>query len=1126
MIFLLGNLLPQPLVRQKIFRAMKLITFLIFSGIMQLNAAVYSQNTFTMNESRATVREMFRKIEKTSHYTIFYRQDQVKLDQQVNVLAENSPIETVMKQVLQDQPLTFEVMENMVIIKPLATESAQQGTISGTITDEKGEPLIGASVLVKGTTSGASTDVQGRFTLRVTTTGNVTLVVKYIGFQPKEVAAQVGQNGLKIALNPEASALSEVVVIGYGTVRRRDLTGAVTSVKSEDITRIPTHNPVEAIQGRVPGADITRDSGQPGAAPNIVVRGNRSIATSENMAQRNGPLYVIDGIQGGSINDLNPNDIESMEVLKDASSTAIYGALGANGVIIVTTKKGAAGQAKVSYSGYYGVSDYQFPKARTGEDYISLRREAYRRDDTRTEGQFTWSSPADDQSIFSQFPGEWEAVQAGQWVDWVDLLSKNGTQQSHAVTVTGGSEKTRIFASAGYFNETGMLRNSDYNRYNARLNLDQTINKWMKVGVQSQFAYSKQNQRDNPLSQALTVSPLGVPYDENGVINLYPLEQDRNKISPLADERTPYIAKNNTIRSNIITNGFVELTPIKDLTIRSNFGANLTSSRQGIYRDKTSLNRYNLNFPYTFSESTFDRNFTWDNIITYKKEIDEHSVTLTGITSYIQSDRDLTTAAGYYQTISSPLYYGLGFTAADGRQVNSPYVGSNNIAYAGRLNYSYKGKYLLTMTGRFDGASRLAPGNKWDFFPSAAIGWNVSDEAFMKEIDQISNLKVRASYGISGNYSIQPYETQSLLNGAANMSFGNQAAYMFQFSNLIGNPFLGWEKSATTDVGLDLSLFKNRLSLTADWYRTVTSDILLPRSLPWSTGVSQVMENIGETQNKGIELALTSRNIQGRDFKWSSTLTFSRNKEKITKLIDGNDVLASSNIEQNSLLLGRPIQSFYTYKKLGIWQTSEAQEASQYRVGNRTYLPGDIKVADLNGDGIIDPQNDVTYIGSRVPDWIAGFQNNFSYKAFDLSFYLFARYGQMINAEFLGRYNPSGAGNGPATLNYWTPENPTNDYPRPRAGASLNSYPGYTGYQALNFVDGSYLKLRNLTVGYTLPKNAAKKLMLDNVRIYATGTNLLVFTKNDLIKDYDPERGGSESAPLSRQWVFGVNFGF
>ncbi|PWG79719.1 SusC/RagA family TonB-linked outer membrane protein [Pararcticibacter amylolyticus] len=1126
MIFLLGNLLPQPLVRQKIFRAMKLITFLIFSGIMQLNAAVYSQNTFTMNESRATVREMFRKIEKTSHYTIFYRQDQVKLDQQVNVLAENSPIETVMKQVLQDQPLTFEVMENMVIIKPLATESAQQGTISGTITDEKGEPLIGASVLVKGTTSGASTDVQGRFTLRVTTTGNVTLVVKYIGFQPKEVAAQVGQNGLKIALNPEASALSEVVVIGYGTVRRRDLTGAVTSVKSEDITRIPTHNPVEAIQGRVPGADITRGSGRPGSAPNIIVRGNRSIANNDDMASRNGPLYVIDGIQGGSINDLNPNDIESIEVLKDASSTAIYGALGANGVIIVTTKKGTSGQAKVSYSGYYGVSDYQFPKARTGEEYLALRREAYRKDDTRTGGQFTWTSPSDDQSIFSPFPGEWEAYQAGQWVDWVDLLTKSGSQQSHALTVTGGSEKTKVFASAGYFNEEGMLRNEDYNRYNARFNLDQTINKWMKVGVQSQFAYSKQNQRDNPLSQAITISPLGLPYDENGLVNINPIAQDRNKVSPLADERTPYIASYNTIRSNIITNGYLELTPVKGLTIRSNFGANLTSSRQGIYRDKTSINRYNVGTPYTSSESVFDRNFTWDNIVTYKRDIEEHSVTLTGISSYIQSDRDVTSASGINQTISSPLYYGLGFTSADGRLVSSPYTGSNNIAYAGRLNYSYKGKYLLTMTGRFDGASRLASGNKWDFFPSAAIGWNVSDEAFMKGIEQISNLKLRASYGISGNYSIPVYGTQSQLIGNSTMSFGNQAAYMFQFSSVIGNPNLGWEKSGTLDIGLDLSLLRNRISLTADWYRTVTSDILLPRSLPWSTGVSTVYENIGETQNKGVELALTSRNIEGKDFKWSSTLTFSRNREKITKLIDGNNILASDNIEENSLLLGRPIQSFYTYKKLGIWQTWEAEEARKYTVGGRPFEPGDIKVADLDGDYIINPQKDVTYIGSRVPDWIAGFQNNFSYKAFDLSFYLFARYGQMIDAEFLGRYNPSGAGNSPAILNYWTPENPTNDYPRPRAAASINSYPGYTGYQALTYVDGSYLKLRNLTVGYTLPKNAAKKLMLDNVRIYATGTNLLVFTKNDLIKDYDPERGGSESAPLSRQWVFGVNFGF
>ncbi|OUJ73574.1 hypothetical protein BXP70_14140 [Hymenobacter crusticola] len=990
------------------------------------------------------------------------------------------------------------------------------------VSADKSEPLIGVTVVEKGTTNGISTDTKGEFALNVAGNQRVTLVVSYIGFKAQELDVAPDQARLDIRLAANTAALDEVVVIGYGTVKKRDLTGSVYSVKSDDIVQTPTHNAIEAIQGRVPGADIVRTSGAAGANSSISIRGTRSINNAGTGAasgiDRNGPLTIIDGFQGGNIADLNPNDIESIEVLKDASSTAIYGAQGANGVIIVTTKKGAAGKVRVAYNGYYGVNTYRFPESRTGQDYLNLRREAW-----RTTGD--WNSPDDDAKIFPEV-GEYAAVQAGQWVDWVDLVKRNGTQQNHSVSLRGGSDNTKVFASAGYFREEGMLRNNDYDRYNLRLNVDQNISKIIKTGFLSQITYFKQDNRQNPLGQATSLSPLGVPYDANGAINTYPIAADQSRVSPLADERGPYVARDNTIRTNIIANGYLEVTPVKGLSLRSNFGTNLTFSRRGIYNDRTSLTQASNRTSVSSTENNFSRFYNWDNIISYNKDFGDHNFTLTGITNYIQSDNDNTYASGTNQLLASQLFYDLSATSTSvTRTIRSPYVGSKNMAYAGRLNYSYKGKYLLTLTGRYDGASRLAAGNKWDFFPSAAVGWNISDEAFLKDFEKLNNLKLRASYGVAGNYAIDPYGTQSVLSASTRMGFGDVPATAYLFQATVGNPNLGWEKSATTDIGLDLGMFNNRVSATVDVYDTRTSDILLLRPLPISSGVSQVYENIGATRNRGIEFALTTQNIQAKDFKWSSTITFSRNIEEITRLISGTDIIASSNPESNSLLLGHPIRSFYTYKKLGIWQTNEADIAAQYKLGNYTFKPGDIKLLDLNGDYTFTAA-DQMYIGSNVPKWVAGFQNTFTYKGFDLNMFWFARYGQMINAEFLGRYNTAGSGNGPAIIDYWTPENPTNDFPRPRRGTTLSSYQGYTGYQALNFVDGSYLKLRTLTLGYTIPKGIAGKAFLESARIYATASNLFVLAKSHLIKDYDPERGGSESTPLSRQFILGVNLNF
>jgi TonB-linked SusC/RagA family outer membrane protein len=444
------------------------------------------------------------------------------------------------------------------------------------------------------------------------------------------------------------------------------------------------------------------------------------------------------------------------------------------------------------------------------------------------------------------------------------------------------------------------------------------------------------------------------------------------------------------------------------------------------------------------------------------------------------------------------------------------------MSYAGRLHYAYKGKYILDVTDRYDGASILAVGHKNYNFPSAAAAWRISDEKFMENVTPISNLKLRVSYGVAGNSGISAYGTQSYLK-VQQMGFDNVNAFAYIFNSTIGNTNTGWELSKTANLGLDLGLYKNRIDLSVDVYQVNTDNILMLRSLPPSLGVTTTWQNVGSTVNKGIEVSLNTRNIDGPAFKWLTTFSFMSNNEKITKLINGTDIIDGQNPETASLLLGHPVHSFYNYVKQGIWQAGDSAKASYLVYGTTKFTPGSIKLKDLNGDSVISPSTDRTYIGSQVPKFSLGFQNTFIYKSWDLTVYAIWRYGQMINAKFLGRYDPSGRANGPGYFDYWTPTHASNDYPAPKAGESLSSIPGYT---TLQYVDGSYWKIKTATLGYTLPRGLLKKAFMSNLRAYVTVNNIFVQAKSKLIKNYDPERGGDEDSPLSRQIVGGLTIGF
>ncbi|GAB4018599.1 SusC/RagA family TonB-linked outer membrane protein [Spirosoma koreense] len=962
-------------------------------------------------------------------------------------------------------------------------------TIKGTVKDESGQGLPGVSVVIKNTGRGTTTDANGAYQLTAPDAAT-TLVFSFVGYLSQEVAI-ASQTELNVTLQVDNKQLNEVVVVGYGTQRKRDLTGSVVSIKGDETTKIPVTTPVEALQGKIPGADITRNSGYAGASASIRIRGNRSIA---NPSSSNNVLYIVDGVQGVNAADINPNDIQSIDVLKDASSTAIYGSRGANGVIIITTKRGTGGKPKLSFSSYAGVSEVAgYGKFMTGPEYIAFRREAYR-------AAGTWTSPADDAKIFNA--PQLDAIQKQQFPSWPDLLLKQGFQQDHQLSVTGGTDKTKIYFSAGYYNEKGILQLDEYKRYSARMNIDQTINNWITAGIQTQLAYIDNDIRRDPFNRASNIPPLGTPYDENG--NFIPFPLGGSIINPLADEQ-PNAYKRNQKTNRGTLSAYVELAPFTGFTVRSTLGAIFSTSELGSYYGRNTIDGAGSKSQASITNNQ-SRNLSWENVFTYKRTIQDHSFTVTGVTSYLSFNNTSSFAGGNNQLIPAQYFYNLA-AANQNPFWGSGYTSNRLISFTGRINYNWKDKYLLTVTGRSDGSSKLGAGHNWAFFPSAGLGWRISDEPFLKNQNVVTDLKLRTSYGVSGNDVINPYATQSSLTTVSFAYSDANAANAYLISPTIGNQDLKWELTTTADVGLDVGLLNNRITANIDYYDARTNDLIFPYTLPLLTGVTTVNRNIGVTRNRGLEIGITTQNINKKGFTWSTNVTFARNKEMIVSLPNGN-VIADD--YRNSLIQGQPSQIYYDYKKLGIWQLGEESAAAKYNT-----IPGDIKIADINNDGKIDG-TDRTIIGSRVPQWTGGLSNDIRYKGFDLNILFIARAGQWISSDYYAKYNRNGNNNG-ASIDYWTPENPTNEYPRPNANRASTYVTTLTERQA------SYVKLRNVTLGYTIPKTVTSKIKIDNLRLYVSGKNLYTFSN---LKDFDPENEGVIDQPLSRLYVFGLNLGF
>ncbi|WP_215222646.1 SusC/RagA family TonB-linked outer membrane protein [Echinicola shivajiensis] len=987
----------------------------------------------------------------------------------------------------------------IVLLLGFAGTSWAQTKITGVVTDSEKTTIPGVNILIKGTTSGAVTDIDGSYSLEVSGPDAV-LVFSSIGFRSQEI--QVGnQSVINLSMIPDITSMEEVVVIGYGEVERKDATGAIGSVKSEDIVRANPVQAAKAIQGQAAGVIVTKQNSRPGAGYNINIRGLSSINYS------NEPLVVIDGVMGGDLNALNPADIESMDILKDASSTAIYGSRGANGVIIISTKRGAKGKPVVSYDGYVGVNTpAHLPEMMNAQQF-------YKASVTDRE----LNGYPQGRSFTST---EMDLVNSGNSTDWLDKISRSALQTNHSLSVGGGSDNTNYHFSGGYLNEGGALKHTKFQRYNLKGSLDSKLTKFLNVGFTANYSVAKQELGSNEaLRSAYRARPTGVAMfddiinpDENQDLswNGYAAWMginDKQVLNPLI-EMDPNNFQDETRSDNFFGNAYLELNPVQGLSIRSSISAGISNSRWGQYRGTMTKDRKTTLLPRAYRETDDISNYTLDNIITYKKNIGKHDFTVTGVQSTFQERNE--EMDSYVDELP---YNSLWYAFGTGRpvQLDTRLTERSLLSYMGRVMYGFSDKYLLTLTGRWDGASQLSEGNKWDFFPSVAVAWRLGDEDFIKNLDAVSDLKLRVSYGYVGNSAVSPYSTKARLIKTA-YDFDGSDAFGFAPGNLADNS-LSWEKSKELNIGINMGFLNNRIGGTIEYYHRNTVDLIYNEQIPTSSGFSSVTTNVGEVANRGVELTLNTVNIASDKFKWYTNINFAKNVNEVISI-------GSKGIQADistGLFVGHPLNALYDYEFGGIWQLDEEAQAAEYG-----QVPGSVKVVDQNGDGTIssnDGMDDRTIIGSEQPDWTMGMTNKFFYGNFDLSFLIYTSQGAMFRNNMLrGTMGEIGAGRyNVLNLNYWTVNNPTNDYYGPGVP---NPY-----RIAIQYQDASFVRVSDITFGYTLPRSVLDKIGFSKFRMYGQITNPFVFYDFD---GMDPEFNSStynDGIPTAT-YLLGFNVSF
>lgn len=1107
--------------KKRQFKSIKLILL-----ILLISPSLLAQVTITVKNQ--SVRQALKEIERLSNYKFFYNNDLSSLDKKVSITAKDESIESVMNKLLVDTDISYKQDNNNLIVLTLKATSPSQASkdlrIKGTVVDETGQPVIGANIVVDGTTNGTISDLDGNFMLDVPEKSE--LRVSYIGYLDQKV--KVGTNTtLRIVLKEDTQTLDEVIVVGYGTMKKSDITGSVASVRLDDLKQGASTSVDQMLLGKSAGVNVVQSSGEPGGGFSVNIRGASSINGGVS------PLYVIDGVpidnsrpvsQGSIVgfsdnrsprnpmSSINPADIESLEILKDASATAIYGSRGANGVILITTKSGKAEKMKVSYSGSVGI---QSPSNKL--DLLSAADYKRVLNDIIDAGGDSEANRVGD------------IANGGIGTDWQDEVTRQSAiTHEHQLSFSGGNSKTFYYTSLNYVNQEGIVKNTSFERLGARLNLKSDINEHLKIGMNVTGSYMKDhfvangfgvNENAGVMYVAYNFDPTLPVKDEEGNYALSPILTLDNPVA-LQEGMTSY---SDTYR--ILASAFAEYYITKDLFLRLNLGTDfMNESRKNFVSSLTKQGKFNGGIGS--NQNSEKSNYIVEGTANYSKTIQKHSFgALAGISyqRYVTSYLNNRAADFPNESLGAE---NLNLGSQETFRMQNSVTGNRLASYIGRVNYSFDDRYLATVTFRADGSSRFGKNNKFGYFPSAALAWRLSNESFLKEIDQITSLKLRLGWGRTGNQEIGDYPAISTYQSAGSAIWDGKQVVGTGPAK-IPNPDLKWETTDQINLGLDFGVFNNRINGGVDYFWKKTTDMLLQLPVPQSTGYNSILSNIGRIDNKGLEIFLNTVNIDTKDFKWESNLTFTSMRNKVKDLGGIDEILVGAgytHVEQVAIRKpGLPLNSYYGWEVAGVWQ-----ENDDFSKMKEDYVPGDLKYVDQNKDGVINDADRVV-LGNSFPDFQWSFGNTFTYKNFDLYVFFEGVQGvDMLNGNLIDSYFPINFRRNKFAepyLNRWTPENPTNEYP-----SFVN--PLKQGRKVVNsrtLSDASYVKLRTIRLSYRVPKFSS---LIQSLQLYVTADNL--FTITDYV-GLDPAVNPNSNSnfrmdfnayPSARAFIFGAKIDF
>lgn len=1120
----MNNLNSKNKITSKDNTIMQKILFVLFLFLLIPSSILAQGQKVSINVNKVSVKELFMEIEKNSDVRFSYKDVDMDSKKDITLSASEQQIESVLNQILPSKQLIYKRTGNTIAIKRVDDKQGKRHQVKGLVSDAAGIPVIGANVSEKGTTNGTITDLDGLFTLEVD--GSANLQISYIGYNTQFIPV-AGKSDLNIKLQEDSQALDEVVVVGYGVQKKKLVTGATVQVKGDDIQKLNTVSPIGALQSQSPGVNITKSSGQPGSEFKVAIRG---VGTTGNSS----PLYIVDGVTVSSIDHLNPSDIESIDVLKDAASAAIYGARAANGVILVTTKQGKAGKASIEYDGYVGFQNMvQNVTPLNAQEYTMIMNEA-----AKNSGMNSFD--------YASLVPNWNTIENGAWkgTNWLDEMSnKNAPMQNHALSIRGGTEQSVYSLGLSYTNQEGAFgkpAEPAYTRYTALVNSEHKLIKGnsfdiLKAGQNMTYTYTEKNTigtgnlYTNDIRSALSTNPFMPVYDEKGEYH-YALDWEEKQVNPMG--MLYYNRSNNLNRSHQVSgNMYLELQPIKNLKYRSSFGINMNTAslRSFIPIYDLGPEKFTKENRVTQQQAT---TFKWmfENTLSYDFDLAEQhrfnvlvgtSAEKSGIGESIRGENVNSIFDDFkhaYLSNTKLIYEGK--TLLSG----APQIPGRLLSYFGRINYHFKETYMATLVMRADGSSNFSPNNRWGYFPSVSAGWVATNEKFMERTSNwLDFLKLRVSWGQNGNQSIDAFQYLANIAFDSKYFFGSDKnnGTTGAYPSILANPEVKWETSEQINAGIDARFLSSRLSLTFDWYNKKTKDWLLVAPILGSYGTGAPFMNGGDVQNRGVELGLSWNDQQG-DFRYGASFNISYNKNEVTRIANTEgiihgpaNVLSHNTAELYRAEIGFPIGYFWGYKSDGLFQTEA--EVQSYKNDKGELImpdakPGDIRFVDQNGDALIDDKDKVM-IGDPNPDFTFGFSANLAYKGFDLSIVTNGVAGNQIARAYRSANLPY-ENYTTDVLNRWHGEGTSNSHPRVTANGHINEL-----YVSDRYVEnGSYLRIANVTLGYDF-KQLFGKLPLQQIRLYVTGQNLATITK---YKGLDPEVGYGYGS----SWASGIDLGF